>query len=83
MRDACISSLDTLDEEQFLGDLFTMPSFFVKDGYNAHDPHGWSITKEFKQKVRLILAFQLSISCILLLTLFSASGVTCSSQNSK
>lgn len=63
MRDACISSLDTFDEEEFLGDLFMMPSFNIASGYDSHDPHGWAITKEFKQKVCPILATILLLGC--------------------
>jgi len=88
MRDACISSLDTLDAEQFLGDLFMMSSFLVKDGYDSYDPHGWAITEAFKKKVCIITALSFSIcripSCgshvrtLILHSLYS--GAICSSQ---
>lgn len=53
------SSPATHDEGQFLGDIFTMPSFFVKHGYDSYDPDGWAITREFKTKVCLIPSLEL------------------------
>jgi len=64
MRDACISSLDTLDEEQFLGDLFMMSSFVIKDGYDSYDPRGWAITEVFRKKVCTSMALSPSISLV-------------------
>lgn len=51
MRDACISLLDTSGEEEFLADLFKMPSFVILQGYASWDPAGWVISTAFKEKV--------------------------------
>lgn len=52
MRDACISILDMSGEEEFLADLFKMPSFVILQGYASWDPAGWVISTTFKEKVR-------------------------------
>lgn len=51
MRDACISLLDTSEEEEFLGDLFKLSSLVVLPGYATWNPAGWVITTTFKEKV--------------------------------
>lgn len=52
MRDACISLLDIPEEEEFLADLFKIPSFVILQGYASWDPAGWVISTTFKEKVR-------------------------------
>jgi len=89
MRGSWISSLDTLDEEQLLGDICTMTSFFVKHGYEYHDPHSWPIMREFKMKVCLISSLELldymhtvaAIPCRVLTWFYYHTGITCSFQS--
>jgi len=39
MGEMYISSLDTITEEQLLGDLYMTFSFFFNDGYDVDGPH--------------------------------------------
>ncbi|KAF2475687.1 uncharacterized protein BDR25DRAFT_211235 [Lindgomyces ingoldianus] len=50
MRNNMISMGGIIDDEEFLSDLFTIPSFSIKPGCATWDPHGWKIEKPFLEK---------------------------------
>ncbi|KAF1995436.1 hypothetical protein P154DRAFT_346015 [Amniculicola lignicola CBS 123094] len=50
VRDNLISACGFLDEEALMQDLFSVPSFHVKSGYEPWDPKGWSIERSFAEK---------------------------------
>lgn len=50
MRDNAINMSSIIDEEDFIRDMFTMPSFSIVPGFPAWDPKGWRIEKYFADK---------------------------------
>lgn len=50
MRDNAINLSAVIDEEDFVRDMFTMPSFSILPGSPAWDPNAWTIEKYFADK---------------------------------
>ncbi|KAF2261499.1 hypothetical protein CC78DRAFT_535598 [Lojkania enalia] len=50
MRDTMISMSSIIDDEQFLEDLITTPSFTITPGHATWDPRAWKIQKPFADK---------------------------------
>jgi Domain of unknown function (DUF3425) len=50
MRDNAINMSSMIDEEEFTGDLFTMPSFHIIPGGASWDPSAWRIERPFAEK---------------------------------
>jgi hypothetical protein len=50
MRDNMIILGTMIDDEEFVADLFTMPTFKIKPGSPSWDPMAWSVEKEFADK---------------------------------
>ncbi|KAJ6472898.1 hypothetical protein C8R47DRAFT_721608 [Mycena vitilis] len=50
MRDNLVNFGPVIDEEEFVHDLFTMPTFDIKPGFASWDPDGWIMQTEFEQK---------------------------------
>jgi hypothetical protein len=50
MRDNAINMSSIIDEEDFVRDMFTMPSFSIMPGALAWDPKAWRIEKYFADK---------------------------------
>ncbi|OCL12608.1 hypothetical protein AOQ84DRAFT_311937 [Glonium stellatum] len=55
MRDTMITMSAVIDEEEFLRDLFTSPSFTLKAGKSSWDPEAWAIEKAFAEKWGFLL----------------------------
>jgi len=49
-RDKIIVESATIEEQDFLFDLFTMPSFMIIPGCKSWDPSGWKMIPLFKAK---------------------------------
>ncbi|KAF2734591.1 hypothetical protein EJ04DRAFT_493316 [Polyplosphaeria fusca] len=49
-RDNLISLMGIMDGDDFLKDIFMMPSFTIKEGCAAWDPQGWTVDKDFAEK---------------------------------
>jgi Domain of unknown function (DUF3425) len=49
-RDEIILHSGTIDDEEFLEDLFAMEAFTLAPGGASWDPYAWSINPEFQQK---------------------------------
>ncbi|PMD47955.1 hypothetical protein L207DRAFT_628509 [Hyaloscypha variabilis F] len=50
LRHNMIMLSDNFSAEEFIADLFTMPSFTITSGYHCWDPKGWVVDPEFKLK---------------------------------
>ena len=50
MRDSVIQLSGIIDEEEFLGDLFTTDSFTILPGSVSWDPMRWIVAKPFEEK---------------------------------
>jgi len=50
VRDNMIVMSFIIDDDEFVHDIFTMPSFSITPGAAAWDPKGWKIEKPFAQK---------------------------------
>jgi len=50
MRDNMITLLSTIDEEDFLADLFCLTSFTIESGAPSWDPRAWKVGEEFSAK---------------------------------
>ncbi|KAF2180554.1 hypothetical protein K469DRAFT_274587 [Zopfia rhizophila CBS 207.26] len=50
MRNNMISMSSIVDDEEFLSDLFTIPSFNLTPGRATWDPRAWKIEKSFAEK---------------------------------
>lgn len=44
------AGLGVLDQEAFIGDLFCMESFVIREGGQAWDSADWTIGKEFQER---------------------------------
>jgi hypothetical protein len=50
MRDNTISLISIIDTEDFIRDLFTMPTFTIRSGGASWDPSAWEMDKSFAEK---------------------------------
>jgi len=50
MRDNAITMSAVIDEEEFLADLFIIPSFTILPGRACWDPRGWRMERGFAEK---------------------------------
>ena len=50
LRHNMIMLSDHFSAEEFIADLFTMPSFSITSGYQCWDPKGWVVEPQFKSK---------------------------------
>jgi hypothetical protein len=50
LRNNMIELQDHFNAEEFIADIFTMPSFIIASGYQCWDPAAWAVAAEFKSK---------------------------------
>jgi hypothetical protein len=50
LRHNMIRFQDEFSAEEFIADLFTMPSFVIASGYQACDPAAWTVDPAFRNK---------------------------------
>jgi len=55
MRDNMIEHSDSYSAEDFLGDIFSVSTFYIKPGYMSWDPEAWVVKMDFKEKWMLLL----------------------------
>ena len=51
-----IAFSDEFSAENFIADIFTMPSFFLEPGFQSWDPSGWSVATGFRSKWSMLFA---------------------------
>ena len=60
MRDNLIIAVQgfIINQEDFLNDIFNMPSFTIRPGYESWNPRGWHIEKGFQEKWGFLFRMQ-------------------------
>jgi len=55
LRDRMIELSDSYSAEDFLGDIFSTTTFNIKPGYMSWDPEAWVVTRDFREKWKVLL----------------------------